>query len=99
MEKDRQRPTNLDNHNDNQQRDPDFDLDLGDPDVISKVQQMVSEEPRTVREVHETIASDVGLSRDQTEYRLEQMSQQGLFESKKGPGRTSPKIFWSDDTE
>lgn len=66
-----------------------------DHEFVSQVTSLVSEEPRTVREVHELVAQDAGLSRDQTEYRLGKLSASGAIQSKKSPGRTGTQIFWS----
>lgn len=67
-----------------------------DEQFVSQVTSLVSEEPRTVREVHQSLGSSQGLSRDQTEYRLDKLSDLGQIRSKKSPGRTAPKIFWQD---
>lgn len=66
---------------------------------MERVTSLVSEEPRTVREVHEVAGQSAGLSRDQTEYRLSKLSESGVINSKKASGKTSPKIFWKGGSE
>lgn len=74
------------------------DTDLGnttDPDeIIQEIQNLVNEEPQTVRDVHEEIGESVGLTRDQTEYRLEQLAEDSDIKAKKSSGKTGPRIFW-----
>jgi len=64
--------------------------------VESTVRDMADDEPITVREVQNEIGDDMGLSRDQTENRLTRLADAGVVQSKKGPGRTSPQIFWRE---
>lgn len=79
-------------------------LGLGDGTIVDgeftqRVTSLVNEEPRTVSEVHQMLGSDVGLTRDQTEYRLGKLTQSGAIKSKKPPGRTSSRIFFEGDTK
>lgn len=70
-----------------------------DGEFVSQVESLVSEEPRTVTEVHQSLGEPQGLSRSQTEYRLDRISSTGTIQSKKSPGRTGPQIFWVGDSE
>lgn len=73
--------------------------DEDEKEILEEIQSMVSEEPRTVNEVHESVGKPRGKSRDQIEYRMNQMANAGSFSSKKSPGRTAPQIYWDDNEE
>lgn len=67
-----------------------------EPEESLTLASFVQEEPRTVGEVHETLGESLGMSRAQSQYRLEKLTEEGVIKKKKGPGKTDPKIFWRD---
>lgn len=69
---------------------------IDERNVLEEIATFVSHEPRTVLEVHEEISVEHDLSRDQVEYRLNKLTENNIIQSKKGPGKTSPQIFWTD---
>lgn len=72
-------------------------FDRSDQDAVSELRRYLDDEPRTVREAHEDIGQRHGFTRDQTEYRLQAISKSSdNVRVKKGPGKTSPQIFWSE---
>jgi len=71
------------------------DTTVDERSVLEEMASLVSSEPRTVLELHKKIGNRHNLSRDQVEYRLDKLADHGIINSKKGPGRTSPRIFWT----
>jgi len=68
-------------------------LDTGvDFSIANSVVEMTESEPRTLGELEANIGED--LSRDQVENRMDKMASSGIVNSKKGPGKTSSKIYW-----
>lgn len=75
------------------QRQEDSEIE---PNVQSSILNLTQDEPQTIAEIVNTVGSEHDLSRDQIEYRMQKLSDANLVNQKKGPGRTSPKIFWRD---
>lgn len=72
-------------------------LNLSDTDeTFTQMVSLVDEEPRTIRELHDEVGKDAGLTRGQTRYRAEKLADAGLMQSKKAGGDTSPRILYRD---
>lgn len=64
--------------------------------ITEEMVSMASDAPQTVRDFHEAVGEEAGLSRAQTRYRAQKLAEAGSLESRKATGETSPRIFWRD---